>query len=97
MGIVDLFAIAIAVFGVPLTAIFGVPPIAKAIARRIEARGGVSDDTLAELDALRAEVDSLRGMAPRLAELEERVDFAERLLARGTEQPRLEPAHGDDA
>lgn len=35
----------------------------------------------AELDALRAEVDDLRNLAPRMAELEERLDFAERLLA----------------
>jgi hypothetical protein len=34
-----------------------------------------------DLDALRAEVDDLRSLAPRMAELEERLDFAERLLA----------------
>lgn len=33
-----------------------------------------------DVDALRAEVDELRSLAPRMAELEERVDFAERLL-----------------
>ena len=34
-----------------------------------------------DLDALRAEVDELRSLAPRMSELEERLDFAERLLA----------------
>jgi hypothetical protein len=34
-----------------------------------------------EVEALRAEVDDLRSLAPRMAELEERLDFAERLLS----------------
>ena len=41
-----------------------------------------------DLDELRAEVDELRGLAPRMAELEERLDFAERLL--GTTRPAAE-------
>ena len=40
-----------------------------------------------DIDALRAEVDELRGLAPRLAELEERLDFAERLLAMNRPEP----------
>ncbi len=34
-----------------------------------------------DLEALHAELDELRGLTPRMAELEERLDFAERLLA----------------
>ena len=41
-------------------------------------RHGLSDEALDELDTLREEV----------AELAERVDFTERLLARGREEPR---------
>lgn len=41
----------------------------------------VGGEPSGELDALRAEVDDLRSLAPRMAELEERLDFAERLLA----------------
>jgi len=57
--------------------------IGKAIARRIEGSGGVSEDELSFLREQALQVDDLRD---RLAELEERVDFAERLL------PRAEPA-----
>ena len=41
----------------------------------------VGTEEAGDLDELRAEVDELRGLAPRMAELEERLDFAERLLA----------------
>jgi hypothetical protein len=34
-----------------------------------------------DLQSLRSEVDELRSLTPRMAELEERLDFAERLLA----------------
>lgn len=51
-------------------------PIGKAIAQRIAGRG--ADPALAaDLDACLAEVDALR---TRVLELEERVDFAERIL-----------------
>jgi hypothetical protein len=56
-------------------------PIGAALAERI--RGGappVADSTLA------AEVDHLRG---RLAEVEERLDFAERFLAQAREADQL--------
>lgn len=56
-------------------------PIMRAFGRRLEGKSGDS--------ALRAEVDQLRDrlgevdtLHARVAELEERVDFAERLLAR---------------
>ena len=82
---IELFGVITAVAGVPMLVIFGVPPIAKAIARRIERTAPMDAEALAEIEALRAEVDELRAMAPRMLELEERVDFAERLLARPTE------------
>jgi len=53
--------------------------IGKAIARRIEGSGRVSEDELAFLRDQALHVDDLRD---RLAELEERVDFAERVLPR---------------
>lgn len=57
---------------------------------RREAMGPVED-----LRELQREVDELRALAPRLVELEERVDFAERLLARGGERPAI-PRAGPD-
>ncbi|HTO72982.1 MAG TPA: hypothetical protein VMJ30_04145 [Gemmatimonadales bacterium] len=50
-------------------------PLGKAIADRIAGRTGRDDD---DYHSLRGEVDELRG---RLAETEERLDFAERLLS----------------
>jgi hypothetical protein len=55
-------------------------PLIKAIARRIEA-GGAAADARGELEELRERVRQLEQANPRLAELEERLDFAERLLA----------------
>jgi hypothetical protein len=47
-----------------------------------------------ELDELRAEVDELRGLAPRMAELEERLDFAERLLSNRAASEQLRDGQG---
>jgi hypothetical protein len=60
-------------------------PLGQAIADRV--RGGAVDmgadpRVREELDSLRLEVDELRG---QLAEAHERIDFAERLLARRDE------------
>ena len=52
-------------------------PVGRALARKIEGRSGVPEDLSAIEDRL-ADVDALR---QRVGELEERVDFAERLLA----------------
>lgn len=60
-------------------------PIGKAIGDRIAGRG-LEGDSLREADALHAEMDELRG---RLSEVEERVDFTERMLARQSERREL--------
>lgn len=60
-------------------------PLGKAIADRIAGRAG--PDTLPEdTEALRGEVEDLRY---RVHELEERLDFAERVLARHKEPGQL--------
>jgi hypothetical protein len=60
-------------------------PIGAAIAERI--RGGQAPAELRVDDsAVGAEIDQLRG---RLAEVEERLDFAERLLAQAREADQL--------
>ena len=56
-------------------------PIGAALAERIRGAAARADD-----HGLAAEVDNLRG---RLAEVEERLDFAERLLAQAHEADRL--------
>ena len=71
-------------------------PLIKALARRIESRTGPGDERMLTLEARLAELEQ-RGLTSgeveaqytRLAEVEERLDFAERVLARG------EPAAGE--
>ena len=56
-------------------------PLARAFARRIEHRPGEPAGSRAELEELRQRVAQLEGQHGRVHELEERLDFAERLLA----------------
>lgn len=49
-------------------------------------RSGMSEDAVARLDALEGDVDHLR---QQLSETQERVDFAERLLAQAAEARAL--------
>ena len=58
-------------------------PLGRALAERIAGRRGGDDGDAVRL---RADVDQLRGV---VGELEERLDFAERLLARQREADRL--------
>jgi len=65
-------------------------PLVVGLGRRLENRG-LDPAALAELDNLRGRVRDLDGVQHRVAELEERLDFAERLLAAGPPDPaRLE-------
>jgi len=63
-------------------------PLARAFAARIEGRGGnpALEQRVNELQAQLADADMLHS---RVAELEERLDFAERLLSPRDEVPRL--------
>jgi hypothetical protein len=63
-------------------------PLIRALARRIEG-GAPSTEMQAELDGLRERVRQLEEMPPRMAELEERVDFTERIAAKTREPDRL--------
>lgn len=64
-------------------------PLVRAWARRLErgGRGGVDDEARAELDALRARVAELETVEHRVMELEERMDFSERLLTQRSGEP----------
>jgi hypothetical protein len=64
-------------------------PLIRALARRIEG-GAPSAEMSAELEGLRERVRELEAMQPRMAELEERVDFAERVVAQGREPDRVQ-------
>ena len=85
------FWIAIGVVGVAFFS--AMTPLIKAFARRIEGKGGAGDERLLALEARLEDLEQ-RGMTSgeveaqftRLAEVEERLDFAERVLT------RIEPA-----
>jgi len=76
------FAIPVGIVGLLAGAVIFRGPLGQALARRLEGGGARSGDQEAALQAL----DEIRG---RMAELEERVDFAERLLAQSREPDRL--------
>ena len=61
-------------------------PLGKALADRLAGRTGAAASV--EGDRFQGEVDELKH---RLAEVEERLDFAERLLAKTREAERLAP------
>lgn len=70
-------------------------PLMRALGRRLEGRAGTSDPAvLNELEQLRQRVAELEGMQHRVMELEERVDFAERLLSQRREPERLPRGEG---
>ncbi len=88
-------------FGIPewalgVTAILAVVSVLKIVTARLMPpgyrqrswRGETLPPETEDLQARLAEVDQLK---QRVAELEERVDFAERLLARQREGERLQP------
>jgi hypothetical protein len=66
-------------------------PLMRAIGRRIEGRhAGPASAGPAELEQLRSRVTDLEALPARVLELEERVEFAERVLAQRREPERLE-------
>ncbi len=70
------------IFGGGTAFLLSISPIGRAIAERIRSHGAVQvqdPELLAEVDALRRDV----------SELQERVDFAERLLAQNQERPQV--------
>lgn len=64
-------------------------PLMRAIGRRIEGRGTADPALRAEAEELRTRLVDVESLQHRVMELEERVDFAERLLAQRREPERL--------
>ncbi|MGH6885350.1 MAG: hypothetical protein ACREGK_04670 [Geminicoccales bacterium] len=81
------FAMFMAVAAGALGIFFG--PIGRAVGRLIEGpkRGPVAGDPV--VHDLRARVEQLEAERGRIAELEERLDFAERMLAQRREPGRI--------
>ena len=66
-------------------------PFGKALADRLAGRGGADDREVREL---RSDVEALRH---ELTEMQERLDFAERMLARQDERALAPPQPGREA
>lgn len=64
-------------------------PLVRALARRIEHKGGSDPALRAEVEHLRQRLGDVEVLQARVVELEERLDFAERLLAQPREQDQL--------
>jgi hypothetical protein len=62
-------------------------PIVRAFARRLEGKGATDATLKAEVDQLHARLSDVDSLQARVLDLEERVDFAERLLAK-TQTPK---------
>ena len=77
----DELLIAIVLICALIGAVYILGPIARAYARRME-RHGEEPEVQAELQSLRDRIGEVDQLRERMLELEERVDFAERLLAR---------------
>jgi len=75
------FAIPVGIVGALAAGFVFNGPLGKLLARNLEGDAARSDETTGQL---LAEMDELRG---RVQELEERVDFSERLLAQQSQTP----------
>lgn len=89
-NLVDILAVTL-LFGGGSLFLLAISPVGRAIADRIRGRGnGPSGDLARQLQdaqlALLEEVDVLR---QELSEVQERLDFTERLVVRGREAQRL--------
>jgi hypothetical protein len=58
-------------------------PLMRAFARRLEGKGGVDAALREEVEQLHQRLGDVDALQQRVAELEERIDFTERMLARG--------------
>jgi hypothetical protein len=64
-------------------------PIMRAFGRRLEGKAGGDPALRAEVEQLQMKLGEVDTLHTRVAELEERVDFTERLLAQAQPQSRL--------
>lgn len=84
----EAIMIGLTIIAVSVAAFFLLKPLVLALARRLEGRA--ADPALqGEVEHLRDQVAELEPLRGRLQELEERVEFAERLLAQRRDQDLL--------
>jgi uncharacterized protein involved in exopolysaccharide biosynthesis len=64
-------------------------PLMRAFGRRLEGKGNPDSALRAEVEQLHNRLADMDSLQARVLELEERVDFAERLLAQAQQPARL--------
>jgi len=74
----------VAALGILMTGIV-LWPIVRALARRIEGRGAHDSELRGEIEALHQRVAELEAVELRMGELENRIEFSERLLTQHRE------------
>jgi hypothetical protein len=88
-GTLNDAAAVIIVLGILGTVALVLWPIIRALARRLEGSGAAAE-LQTEVDNLRGRLEQLEQGQVRFAELEERLDFTERMLAQSREPDRLQ-------
>lgn len=78
--------------GIFAAMVFG--PIGKAIGKMLEGESPVDDQVAMRVEDLEARVIELTMEQSRVAELEDRLDFTERLIASGQRAEQREERHG---
>lgn len=94
-GMSESILIALTIIAVLIGSIYILGPLVRAFARRIEGKG-IAAGVQEELQRLRESAAEVDGLRDRIFEIEERLDFAERLLAHKPEAARLEPPRPGD-
>jgi hypothetical protein len=84
-GGIDAGVVTIVVFAL-IAATIILWPVIRALARRLEGKS-VDPALREEVERLHHRLEEMDTLQGRLAELEERVDFTERILVRGQESP----------
>ncbi len=82
------------IFGGGSLFLLALSPVGRALAERIRRQGGAAlpEDVRAELDALRSELSGeVQQLRAEVSELSERMDFAERLLAKHRDAQQIGP------
>jgi hypothetical protein len=65
-------------------------PVMRAFARRLEGKGASDPALHAEIEQLQLRLGEVDSLHQRVSELEERIDFTERIVAQGREPDRLQ-------
>jgi hypothetical protein len=82
------------IFGGGSMFLLAISPVGRAIAARIQGGGRIPDDQVERLEAgQQAVLDEMEALRHDVTEMQERLDFAERMLAQQRERGAL-PAEG---